>query len=135
MKTIGIGVRVLVEKDNKVLLIKRGKESSSGLDIGTWATPGGSLELNEKLEQGAIREVKEETGYDIEVINFIGVGEVVSDTKHFVNLFFLAKIVGGELKASTDAQDAKWINKSDLLKVENLRPVLAKVLKERGYVK
>jgi signal-transduction protein with cAMP-binding, CBS, and nucleotidyltransferase domain len=56
-------VAVSIFKDGKVLLIRRGVEPA----LGKWSVPGGSVELGEALRDAASREVKEETGLDIEV--------------------------------------------------------------------
>ena len=84
-------------ESGEVLLQKRG-------DFNGWGFPGGAMEIGESAEETAIREIREETGYDVEIDEFIGVY-----TKYFhaypngdqvqaIGLFFKCSIVGGNKK-------------------------------------
>jgi ADP-ribose pyrophosphatase YjhB (NUDIX family) len=64
MPTIGVSVAIL--KENKILLTKR-------KDVGFWCIPGGSVEDGETVSQSAVREVKEETGLDVELKRLVGI--------------------------------------------------------------
>ena len=64
-----VGVGVVVWRDGKVLLVKRGQAPRRG----HWSIPGGGQELGETLQEAACREVKEETGINIEVMGLIDV--------------------------------------------------------------
>ena len=64
-----VGVGVVVWRDGKFLLIKRGKPPR----MGDWSIPGGRQELGETLEETAVREVAEETGVDIRVIGSVSI--------------------------------------------------------------
>ncbi|MEA2030849.1 MAG: NUDIX hydrolase [candidate division Zixibacteria bacterium] len=102
---------VIVYPDGDVILIERG----FGPFKGSWALPGGGVEIGETVEQAAVREAKEETGLDIKLDYLIG---VYSDPKrdprgHTVSIVFRATPVGGELQADTDA--AKVIRTGDYL--------------------
>lgn len=92
-----------------MLLIKRGHEPNKGL----WAVPGGKVELGESLKDAAAREVSEETGLDVEIGNVVWVGEHISDTHHMVLIDFVAQVVGGELEAADDAEEAVWVAVDD----------------------
>lgn len=92
----------------KVLLIKRGHDPY----IGTWALPGGFVDMNEPLEEAALRELKEETGISdvfIEQLYTIGTpnrdprGRVVT-----VVYFALINLVEHKIGADSDAQDVRW---------------------------
>jgi 8-oxo-dGTP diphosphatase len=92
---------VLIEKE-KILLVKRLKDPFKGM----WALPGGFVELNETVEEAVIREVKEETGIEAEILRLVG---VYSDPKrdprgHVISIAFLLRRAGGELKAGDDAE-------------------------------
>ena len=98
------GVGVLVEIDPGVVLIKRGQEPF----LGSWALPAGYIEEDESVEQAAIRECKEETGLDVQLIELFGVysfpeGPVQSG----IIVFYRARPVGGVLRAGDDAQEAR----------------------------
>ena len=87
----------LFNDEGKVLLQKRG-------DSGKWGFPGGAIELGEKPEETAVRELKEETGLDVEVESLIGI-YTDSDIKypsgdeaHSICIVYKLKAIGGELK-------------------------------------
>lgn len=74
-----------------------------------WCLPGGGIEAGETGEQAVIRELKEETGYDIRVVADLG-GEQYPDIAHgyAATETYLAEIVGGELKLGIDPEQADW---------------------------
>jgi 8-oxo-dGTP diphosphatase len=91
----------------EILLIKRGKPPHHG----RWMVPGGSLEWGETLEQAAVREVREETGIEIEIEAFVELVEAITPGEsgyHFVILDYAARAIGGSLKADSDALEAAW---------------------------
>ncbi len=90
---------VIVNEHNQVLLQKRSDSLS-------WGLPGGLLELNERIEHCAIREVKEETNLDIQIQRFIGVFTNPlmrwheTDQAQVICFAFLAKAVGGDMRVN-----------------------------------
>jgi mutator protein MutT len=120
-----VGVGVLIQKNERFLLIKRGAEP----DLGLWSVPGGLVELGETVKEAAIREVFEETGIVIGGLSLLDViDKIITDEKgdiryHFVIIDYLAKKLGGELEAKDDALDARWVNLRELNKFE-LTPTL-----------
>ena len=104
---------ILIE-DGKVLLIRRGREPF----IGEWAIPGGRIEDDETAEQCAIREMKEETGLDIEVETLVGLySDPKRDPRGIIAAAYLVRRIGGKLKAGDDASVAKWFSISGLPKL------------------
>ena len=94
------GAGVLVEMDNGVVLIRRGNPPYEGL----WALPAGFIEADESIEEAAIRECKEETGLDIELIEMFGVDSFPEgSTQSGIIIFYRARPVGGELHPGDDA--------------------------------
>jgi 8-oxo-dGTP diphosphatase len=83
---------------NRILLIKR----STPPFVGYWALPGGRVDSGETVEQTIVREVKEETGLDVTVINKVGEYHeqgVQGDAEYdYYPACFLVKVVGGEIK-------------------------------------
>ncbi len=100
---VGVGV-VIVEKGS-ILLIQRGHDPGKGL----WAVPGGKVGHGEGLRDAARREAREETGLEVEVGEPIWVGEHIDGDHHIVLIDFLATVLGGELAAADDADDARWV--------------------------
>ena len=94
---------VLVRQD-KFLLVQ---EFVGGIR-GLWGLPGGGIKRNEAAEMAAIREVKEETGFNIELLKELA---VIEDKKRAnVRHVFLGEIIGGELKIDkTEHMDARWM--------------------------
>ncbi len=96
---------VIIRRDGSIVLVRRRNPPFQG----EWAIPGGFVEYGETVEAAAVREAKEETGLDVELGKIIG---VYSDPKrdprgHVVSVCFLAREAGGELRADTDAKEAK----------------------------
>ncbi len=94
--------------DNRVLLVKRGREPSKGL----WAVPGGKVEWGEPMRGAARREVLEETGLEVEIGDVVWVGEHVSEDHHIVLIDFVGTVQGGTLEASDDAEEVRWVDLS-----------------------
>ena len=101
-----VTVDAVIVKEGRIALIKRKNEPFKG----KWALPGGFVDYGEKTEDAAVREALEETSLNVELLSLLG---VYSDPKrdprgHTVGVIYLAKPVGGELKAADDAAEAKW---------------------------
>jgi len=115
-RKIVVGVGVFIKENDKVLLVKRSREPGKG----KWAIPGGRLRFGEKIRDAAIREIEEETGLKVEITKLIDVVDVfIKDPhgrlkEHFVIIDFEGKVVGGELRASSDALEARWVDKSNI---------------------
>jgi mutator protein MutT len=106
-----VGVGAVVVDDGRALVVRRATEPLRG----QWSIPGGMLELGEKLREGIVREVKEETGLVVEVFDVLDVFDSIfpdSDGRtqyHYVLIDFLGRPIGGELCAGSDVSEAKWV--------------------------
>lgn len=111
-KNPALTVDTIIVEDNKIVLIKRLNNPYKD----HWAIPGGFVEYGEKVEDAAVREAKEETGLDIELIKLVGVySDPNRDPRgHTVTVAYLAKIIGGTIKSDSDAKDAIFIDINDL---------------------
>ncbi len=103
-----VGVGGIVFRDDKVLLVKRGKEPG----LGKWSIPGGAVDVGESVKTALQREIKEEAGLLVEVLDLIEVFErIIPDPQgrilyHYVLLDYWCGIKGGQLKAQSDADEA-----------------------------
>jgi 8-oxo-dGTP diphosphatase len=130
-----VGVGAVVIRDEKILLVKRGVAPSKGL----WAIPGGALELGETLQQGAEREILEETGVTIrarEPIYTFDFFERVESGRirfHFVIVDVAADYISGDVKGADDALDARWLTPADLDRLPVAKNTL-KLLQAVGFI-
>lgn len=94
MSFMRLGTRIAVINDNnQILLSKRG-------DFGTWSLPGGRVDSGELIHESAIREVREETGLEVEIDRPVGL--YFQQGRSRMNILYHAKPVGGELFGKTD---------------------------------
>lgn len=112
---IGVGVGAFIlDEENKLLLHKRAVPAEKD----HWCIPGGRLEMFETLEHAVIREVKEETDLDVEVIKLMGICDHIirEESAHWVATSYLCKIKSGEAKIMEPdkASDMRWFDLDDL---------------------
>lgn len=112
---VGVGVFIR-DKADRVLLEKR-------KDCGLWCLPGGMLDSGERVEQAAVREVKEETGLAVQITGLVG---IYSDPRHrlltypdtgasrLIDVVVRAEVLGGTLRVSPESFEVKFFEE-DLL--------------------
>jgi ADP-ribose pyrophosphatase YjhB (NUDIX family) len=110
-----VGVGGVVIKGDRVLLVRRGGEPLKG----EWSIPGGTLELGEELAAAARRELKEETGLDVEPLEVLGVFDrIIRDGRkiryHYVIVDYACRLKGGKLAPASDVLDARWVRRENL---------------------
>jgi 8-oxo-dGTP pyrophosphatase MutT (NUDIX family) len=100
---------VVVDGAGRILLQRR-------RDNGMWALPGGAMHIGESLPDCAVRETREETGFDVEITGVVGTytnprhvfayddGEVRQE----FSICFLARPVAGQLAVSEESTDVRW---------------------------
>ena len=89
---------ILVEENNILLLEQDVTESRR------WSLPGGSLEPGETIEQCLVREMKEETGLDISIVDLLYICDRLQEDNHVVHMTFLIKKMGGKLGTGDGAE-------------------------------
>lgn len=111
-----LAVSAATFRDDRVLIVRRAQPPAKGL----YTLPGGVVEAGESLEQAVVREVREETGLDIEPIALAGYREaIVRDAagrveRHFVILPFAARYSAGEISLNDELAEARWLLPSEL---------------------
>lgn len=106
---------VVTDEQDRILLQRRA-------DSGNWAMPGGGMEMAESLTDSVIREVKEETGYDIQVTGIVG---TYTDPRHIIaysdgevrrqfNICYTARIIGGELSISDESTEIRFVEPAEI---------------------
>jgi len=135
---LGVGA-IILERD-RVLLVERGRPPLKGY----WSLPGGVLEIGERLEEGIRREVREETGLEIEPLRVVEVFErIMRDAAgraeyHYVLIDYLCRVKGGTLCAASDCARAEWAPRRRLREyriTEGTLPVIEKAFKNRAKYK
>ena len=108
-----VGVGVVVWRDDRVLLIRRGKPPR----VGEWSLPGGAQELGETVADTARREVMEETGLDLAALELLTVVDLIEPAPgadagqllfHYTLIDFVAEAAPGEAVAAGDATGVGW---------------------------
>jgi 8-oxo-dGTP diphosphatase len=118
-----VGVGGVIIEDGRALLIRRGREPL----LGEWSIPGGTLELGETLEEGVARELLEETGLKVRVLQLIEVfdriyvestagdgGPKKGPRFHYVIVDYLCERIGGDAVAASDVTDVAFAREEEL---------------------
>jgi 8-oxo-dGTP diphosphatase len=118
-----VGVGGVIIEDGRALLIRRGSEPLRG----EWSIPGGTLELGESIQEGVARELCEETGLDVRVLELIEVFDRIFGDEtakpsepgrrprfHFVIVDYLCERIGGEARAGSDVTDVAFVSEDEL---------------------
>ena len=106
---------VVADREGSILLQRRS-------DSGNWALPGGAMDIGETIAQSAIREVKEETGFDVRIERIVG---IYSDPAHVFayddgevrqefSICLACTILGGELRVSSESTDVRFFSLDDV---------------------
>ena len=111
-KKAGVGFGVMMMRDGKILLGKRhadpAKADSELHGEGTWTMPGGKLEFGESFEEGARREVLEETGVKLGATNVICVNNDRVADAHFVTIGLFSEDFTGDAGVMEPDEIVEW---------------------------
>jgi 8-oxo-dGTP diphosphatase len=107
------GVGVVITNREDLVLVRRGKPPREA----QWSIPGGRVEWGETVQDALHREIMEETGLVVRITRLIDVVDLVTHDSsgaviaHYVLIDFAAEHVSGELRAGSDATEARWVNR------------------------
>jgi 8-oxo-dGTP diphosphatase len=111
-----VGVGAVVVRDGRALIVKRAHEPRKG----EWSLPGGLLDLGESLADAVRREVREETGLDVELGPIIETFDRVHRDEsgriryHFVIVDYVCWSASGEALAGSDAEAVAWVRADEI---------------------
>jgi mutator protein MutT len=128
-----LAVGGIVLRTNEILLVKRAKDPGRGL----WSIPGGRVKLGERLEDAVRREVFEETGLRIQAVRPVKVIERIYPRKdrirfHYVIIDYICTPNSGDLRAGSDAEEARWVPWNEVPKMGLTRQTLSVLEEARG---
>ena len=115
-----VAVGAVILDGDRIVLVQRGREPSQGI----WTFPGGAVELGESIQDAVRREALEETGLVVEVGEVATtIDHIVRDEEgevlyHYVIVDYLARPIGGALRAGSDVRDARWATLADVEALE-----------------
>ncbi len=106
---------VVVDDEGRILLQRRS-------DSGNWALPGGAMDIGETFAQSVVREIKEETGFDVRIDRIVGIysdpGHVFAyhdgEVRQEFNICLACTIVGGKLSVSSESTDVRFFALEDV---------------------
>ncbi len=115
----GEGVAIVMDSWSRVILLKR-SSTDVPRDSGTWVLPSGRIRLLETIEDGTVREVREETGLDVRLLRLLRTDWVITEFRTWVNkrlhFTFLARSYGGALNPRDQQEilEAEWFLPDEL---------------------
>ena len=130
-----VGVGALILHRGRILMAQRGKEPLKGW----WSLPGGALETGELLSDAIRREVREETGLEVQPRGVFEIFErIMRDPSgvpeyHYVLIDYLCRVTGGTLAAGDDVAAVEWVHRRDLANFQITEGTLAVI--ERAFGK
>lgn len=129
-----VGVGAVVFDAGRVLLVERSKEPHKG----AWSLPGGALRTGEPLAAGLARELLEETGLEVRILDLLEVFErIIPDAQgrieyHYVLIDYLCERITGDLRPGDDVSRVEWVERDRLAEYSITPGTLAVI--EKAFV-
>lgn len=126
-----VGSALLVRDEaNRILLGKRNKDPQRG----SWVIPGGKIRAFESIGDAAARELREETGLEVDVQGQFRVYEIINPPdEHRIVIYSWGKVVGGTARASDDLSELAFFSPNQLSDLQT-SPLVRRVLADAGLV-
>jgi ADP-ribose pyrophosphatase YjhB (NUDIX family) len=111
--SVNVGV---INERGELLLIRRS-------DNENWAMPGGAMDIGETIAEAGVRETREETGIECEIVGLVGVYTNPGHVMHYTSndevrqecsLVFSARPVGGEPRTSSESREVRWVAPAEI---------------------
>ena len=126
MQKIFVAFHAIIEKDGKILVLKRSSKDAFNPDM--WDLPGGVMEFGEQVLDALKREIKEECDLDVEVLSPTDVSTKLSDEEQYVATTFICEYKSGTVKLSKDHSEFKWVDAKKVPDLEDLNWVLERAI-------
>lgn len=114
MNTFGVATKAVIKNGEEKYLILM-KSSKEDINPNTYDLPGGRINFGEKLENAVTREVKEETGLNIEAQKVFEAWTFTKDEFQLVGINFICKLLGGEIILSEEHDNANWYTYEEII--------------------
>lgn len=129
-----VAAKAIIRNQNDDILILQQSDEANITNAGLWGLPGGIVEPHETVQQAVIREVKEETGLDAQVIKLLDVGEWKANIRGnnfvFVGLFFECTAATDHIKIDpAESKSYRWANFNDISSLKIVEPARSIILK------
>lgn len=123
-------VAIVQDAEGRILMIHK-------TDNDKWALPGGGHDIGESIETSVIREVKEETGYDVEVVTLTG---IYTNPRHVMayddgevrqqfSIAFKARLMSGDARTSSESDRVEWLTREEIAEL-NVHPSMRQRIKD-----
>ncbi len=118
-QTPKVDVRGVVFKDEQILMVKEKKDDK-------WALPGGFCDVGLSPSENVVKEIKEESGYDVIPIRLLAVLDKNKhphppDPYHYYKIFILCEIIGGEATVGIETSSIQFFSENSLPKLSTSR--------------
>lgn len=107
------GASAIIIKDNCVLMIRT-------IDSNSWSIPSGGVEDGETVEEACIREVAEETGYEVKIVKELHTKKTIIKEYKVTTQYFLCEITGGDIQykdPDEEIEEISWMNRNEISKL------------------
>lgn len=117
MSAFKVAFKAIIRKDNKILVIKRSAKEEVFEKL--WDIPGGRMNFGEIPKDALIREIHEETGLEVNILNPFTIWSfMASEDLQVIGITMLADYVSGEVKLSEEHTEYKWIAPKEFEKLD-----------------